>query len=80
MIPMQELLTNLVLALDHPDWTIPWAGLGGFLLGLGGTLSGIAALKTARNRGRDEGSTSTNSGPGDGGGKRVSDSESSGPE
>jgi hypothetical protein len=78
MMLMQELLTNLAISL--PDWSIPWAGIGGFLLGLGGTLSGIAALKTARNRGRDESCTSTSSGPGDDRGSGVSDSESSGPE
>ena len=76
MMPMLEPLTNLVLALDHPDWTIPWAGLGGFLLGLGSTLSGVAALRSARKKGRDEGSASTSSGPGNGGGERVSDGDS----
>jgi hypothetical protein len=43
-----------ILALDHPDWTIPWAGIGALLLGLGSALSGVAAILTARNRGRDE--------------------------
>lgn len=43
-----------ILALDHPDWTIPWAGLGAVMLGIGAVLSGIAAIMTARNRGRDE--------------------------
>ena len=75
-MPMQELLTNLVLALDHPDWNIPWAGIGGFLLGVGSALSGTAALITARRKGRDESSASTNSGSGDGGGERVSDGDS----
>jgi hypothetical protein len=43
-----------ILALDHPDWSIPWAGIGALLLGLGSALSGVAAILTARNRGRDE--------------------------
>jgi len=33
---------------------IPWAGIGGFLLGLGSALSGWAALKTARDKGKEE--------------------------
>jgi len=74
---MRELLTNLVLALDHPDWNIPWAGIGGFLLGVGSALSGTAALITARRKGRDEASTSTSSGSGDGGGERHSDDNGS---
>lgn len=66
-----------VLALDHPDWTIPWAGIGGFLLGMGGTLSGIAAIITARKKGRDEATVSTTvSRPDDDGGSGVSDSNS----
>jgi hypothetical protein len=77
MIPIPELLTNLVLALDHPDWTIPWAGIGGFLLGVGSALSGVASLMTARRKGRDEGGISVNSESNDGGGERVSDSDSS---
>jgi hypothetical protein len=48
-----------ILALDHPDWTIPWAGIGAILLGLGSALSGVAAIMTARNRGRDEETVST---------------------
>lgn len=48
-----EQLFNL-LAIDDPGWTIPWAGLGAILLGLGSTLTGIAAIITARNKGRDE--------------------------
>jgi hypothetical protein len=70
-----------ILALDHPDWTIPWAGIGAFLLGAGSALSGIAALKTARRKGRDESSNSVNSRSGFGSGERVSDvdrSESAG--
>jgi hypothetical protein len=77
MIPIQELLTNLVRALDHPDWTIPWAGIGGFLLGVGSALSGVASLMTARRKGRDEGGTSVNSESDDGGGERISGSDSS---
>jgi len=52
ILPEKQLIS--VLAIDHPDWAIPWAGLGALLLGVGGCLSGIAALITARNRGRDE--------------------------
>jgi hypothetical protein len=52
-----EQLINL-LAILPDDWTIPWAGIGAALLGVGGTLSGIAAIITARNRGRDEATTS----------------------
>jgi hypothetical protein len=48
-----------VLAISLPDWEIPWAGIGTFLLGAGGCLSGIAAVITARNRGRNEATTST---------------------
>lgn len=33
---------------------IPWAGLGGFLLGVGSFLSGWAALKLARDKGKEE--------------------------
>ncbi len=62
-----------LLALDHPDWTIPWAGIGAFLLGFGSALSGTAALITARRKGRDEGSSSTDSGSASSGGERVSD-------
>ncbi len=75
MMLMQELLTNLAISL--PNWDIPWAGIGGFLLGVGSALSGTAALITARRKGRDESSASTNSGSGDGGGERVPDSDSS---
>ena len=60
-----------VLAIDHPDWTIPWAGLGALLLGVGGVLSGIAALITARNRGRDETISTTVSRSDDGRERRV---------
>jgi hypothetical protein len=67
-----EQLIN-VLAIDHPDWTIPWAGLGALLLGIGGTLSGIAAIMTARRKGRDEATTATSvSRTGDDGGSGVS--------
>jgi len=72
------LTTNLLpLALDHPDWTIPWAGIGGFLLGVGSALSGTAALITARRKGRDEGSASVESKSSGSIGERVSGSESS---
>jgi hypothetical protein len=72
---MEQLFS--VLALDHPDWTIPWAGIGGFLLGVGGTLSGIAAVMTARKRGRDEATIPTAvSQPDDDDGSGVSGGES----
>jgi hypothetical protein len=65
-----------VLALELPN-EIPWAGIGGFLLGVGGTLSGIAAIMTARKKGRDEATISTAiSRPDNGGGSRVSNSNS----
>ena len=79
---IQEQLTNVlalasVFALDHPDWTIPWAGIGAMLLGVGGTLSGIAALITARRKGRDEATVSTaTSRPDDGGRSGVSGGDS----
>jgi len=38
------------LALDHPDWTIPWAGIGAVLLGTGSFLSGLASLILARRK------------------------------
>jgi hypothetical protein len=69
-----------VLALDHPDWSIPWAGLGALLLGIGGTLSGIAAIMTARRKGRDEATISAvSSRPDTDGGSGVSDSGSTEP-
>jgi hypothetical protein len=54
------------------DWEIPWAGIGALLLGLGSTLTGLAAIITARNRGRDEAISTTGSQPGDDGGSGVS--------
>ena len=66
-----------VLVTNPLDWEIPWAGIGALLLGLGGVLSGIAAVMTARNRGRDEATTSTTvSRPDDDRGSRISDSDS----
>lgn len=71
-----QLLTN-VLAVLPDDWEIPWAGIGGFLLGVGGTLSGIAAVMTARKKGRDEATVSTAvSRPDDDRGSGVSSSNS----
>jgi hypothetical protein len=71
-----EQLFNL-LALGLPDWEIPWAGIGGFLLGVGGTLSGIAAILTARTKGRDEATISTAvSRPDNGGGRGISSGDS----
>ena len=54
---MEPLLSLLAILPD--DWSIPWAGIGTVLLGIGGVLSGIAAIITARNRGRDEKTVST---------------------
>jgi hypothetical protein len=67
-----HLLLSL-LALDHPDWKIPWAGIGAFMLGLGAVLSGAAALITARRKGQDESSSSTDSGSTSSSGERISD-------
>lgn len=36
--------------IEWPDWTIPWAGIGAVLLGLGSLLSGLAAYKIATRR------------------------------
>ena len=58
--------------LPWTDWEIPWAGLGAALLGVGSALSGIAALITARRKGNDEASPSTDSGVDDGSGSRIS--------
>jgi hypothetical protein len=74
----------IVLAVNWPDWEIPWtdyeipwAGIGTFLLGAGGALSGVAALITARNRGRDEATVSTTvSRSDDDGGSGISSSRS----
>jgi hypothetical protein len=33
---------------------IPWAGIGAFLMGAGSFLSGYAALKLARKKGKEE--------------------------
>jgi hypothetical protein len=65
-----------VLAIDYPDWTIPWAGIGGFLLGVGGTLSGIAAVMTARRKGRDETISAAVPRSDDDSGSGISDSDS----
>ena len=72
---IRELLIPLAISL--PDWEIPWAGIGGFLLGIGSALSGYAALITARRKGRDEASASVKRGSGDGGGERGSDNDGS---
>jgi hypothetical protein len=74
-----------ILALDHPDWTIPWAGVGAVLLGLGSALSGYAAIMTARSniraRERENEEQQQNNDIGsdrvdDGSGERVSGSDS----
>jgi hypothetical protein len=38
------------LAVEWPDWNLPWAGIGAFMAGLGSLLSGIAAYRIARRR------------------------------
>ena len=43
------MIIHLILTLQLPNWDIPWAGIGGFLLGLGSALSGYAAIVSARN-------------------------------
>jgi hypothetical protein len=68
------------LAVEAPDWEIPWAGIGALMLGVGSTLSGIAAIITARNRGRDETKSAVVSQPHDDGGSGVSDSDGVQPE
>lgn len=50
---MEQLIN--VLAVNYPDWNIPWAGIGALLAGTGSFLTGFAALKAAQNRGaKDE--------------------------
>ena len=66
-----HLLLSL-LALDLPDWGIPWAGIGAFMLGLGSALSGTAALIAARKKGQDESSSSTDSKSVSSSGERIS--------
>jgi hypothetical protein len=63
-----------LLSVTIPDWT--WAGMGALLMGLGGTLSGVAAIMTARRKGRDEAVSSVISRPDVDGGSRISDSNS----
>jgi hypothetical protein len=58
------------------DWTVPWAGIGAFLLGIGSALSGVAAIMTARNRGRDETVPTADPQSGTDGGSGVSSSDS----
>lgn len=41
-----------MLGIDTND--IPWAAIGGFLVGIGSLLSGWAALKSARDRGKED--------------------------
>lgn len=81
---------KLLAQLNWEDITsgIPWAGLGALLLGLGSTLSGVAAVITARRaaKGRENDQNRANSDTdrnrvSHGGGERVpsSDSTESGP-
>lgn len=69
--------------LSLSDWEIPWAAIGGFLLGLGSTLSGIAAVITSKravrelqNESHPEDGDSNNLRVVDGSGERLSDSGS----
>jgi hypothetical protein len=66
------------------DRDIPWAEISSFLLGLGSVLSGIAAIRLAKAATKEkedernsEDSDSNNVRVIDGGGKRISDSDSS---
>lgn len=63
-----------ILALDLPDWTLPWAGIGALLLGLGSTLSGIAAIISAKNKGKDEAHNPDDNRIDNGGGSGISGS------
>ena len=56
---MEQLLS--LLALEIPDRSIPWAGIGAVLLGIGSALTGIAAVISARKKGENEAIPSTNS-------------------
>lgn len=75
--------------MDLSENDIPWAAIGAFLLGLGSTLSGWAAIITAKRVGhtavkeqKDEKHPESGDAGGirviDGGGERISDSD--GPE
>ena len=44
----------LEIAASWPDWAIPWAGIGAFLMGTGSVLTGFAALKNASRRGEKD--------------------------
>lgn len=51
----------LEIAVEWPDWTIPWAGIGAFLMGTGSLLTGFAALKNAQRRGEKDEAEKTES-------------------
>lgn len=55
-----EQLINL-LAISLPDWTIPWAGIGAALAGIGSLLSGLAAYRLASRRNNEQKSKNNNS-------------------
>jgi hypothetical protein len=47
------MILQLILNIPGTDWAIPWAAIGGFLLGLGSCLSGYAAIMTARRAAKE---------------------------
>ena len=49
-----------VLAVEFPDWTIPWAGIGALCAGIGSLLSGIAAYRIATRRNNEQKSKTSN--------------------
>lgn len=75
---------DLLLTLNEHD--IPWAAIGGFLLGLGSAMSGYAAIMTARkaakekdNDSNQEDDSASNLRVVDGDGERSAGGGSSGP-
>lgn len=54
-----EQLLNL-LALELPDWEIPWAGIAAVLAATGSLLSGIAAYRMANRRNNEQKSKNGN--------------------
>ena len=60
MIRKEKKTLDWFLAVEWPDRTIPWAGIGALLMGLGSALSGYAAYKIAtRKEDKDEQKTSS---------------------
>ena len=56
---MEQLFS--VLAIELPDWEIPWAGIAAALAGTGSLLSGIAAYRMASRRDNEQKSKNGNS-------------------